>query len=255
MIGLKYSRQFFFVQSEVKPKPILTHSHAFSRALRQPPVITSSFDWFTVLCVFFVIGESNYFGFVFTTLNWKRLYCSKTRFIRRISAVSNAIETTDNEMICFIIFCLNCIRHGRNATYKPGLRRERSLQIWFMPRSLGYNKANGGSFTDVFLQLNSWKLYTPSKIQETSVKKQLQGLRKCIHFYFISWIQWQQGKRLFIATSVANRENFTLRIPKLLREKSKWIQEYLSENISSNLVPRALSLAWGNEVDFIHQCN
>ena len=46
----------------------------------------------------------------------------KARFIRRISAVSNAIETIDNEMICLIIFCLNCIRHGRNATYEPGLR-------------------------------------------------------------------------------------------------------------------------------------
>ena len=46
---------------------------------------------------------------------------SKARFIRCISAVSNAIETIDNEMICFIIYCLNCIRHGRNATYERGL--------------------------------------------------------------------------------------------------------------------------------------
>ena len=46
---------------------------------------------------------------------------TKARFIRRISAVSNAIETIDNEMICVIIFCLNCIRHSRNATYEPGL--------------------------------------------------------------------------------------------------------------------------------------
>ena len=46
---------------------------------------------------------------------------AKARFIRRISAVSNAIETIDNEMIYLIIFCLNCIRHGRNATYEPGL--------------------------------------------------------------------------------------------------------------------------------------
>ena len=45
----------------------------------------------------------------------------KARFIRRISAVSNAIETIDNEMICFIIYCLNCIRHGRNATYERDL--------------------------------------------------------------------------------------------------------------------------------------
>ena len=42
-------------------------------------VITSSFDWFTVLCVFFVIGLSNYFGFGFTTLNWKPLYCMISR--------------------------------------------------------------------------------------------------------------------------------------------------------------------------------
>ena len=45
----------------------------------------------------------------------------KAWFIRRISAVSNAIETIDNEMICFIIYCLNCIRHSRNATYEHGL--------------------------------------------------------------------------------------------------------------------------------------
>ena len=51
MMGLKNSRQFF-IQSEVKPKPIVTHLHAFSHALSQLPVITSSFDWFTVLCGF-----------------------------------------------------------------------------------------------------------------------------------------------------------------------------------------------------------
>ena len=46
---------------------------------------------------------------------------SKARFIRRISAVSNAIQTKDNEANHLIIYCLNCIRHGRNATYEPGL--------------------------------------------------------------------------------------------------------------------------------------
>ena len=39
-----------------KPKPIMTYSNAFSCALCQLPVITLSFDWLTVLCVFFVIG-------------------------------------------------------------------------------------------------------------------------------------------------------------------------------------------------------
>ena len=38
MIGLKNSRHIF-IQSEVKPKPIATYSHAFSRALRQRHVI------------------------------------------------------------------------------------------------------------------------------------------------------------------------------------------------------------------------
>ena len=46
---------------------------------------------------------------------------SNARFIRRISAVSNAIETIDNEIICFVIYCLNCIRHGRNSTNERGL--------------------------------------------------------------------------------------------------------------------------------------
>ena len=53
--GLKDSRHFF-IQSEVKPKPIVTRLHVFSRALRQVHVITWSFDWFTLLSVFFVIG-------------------------------------------------------------------------------------------------------------------------------------------------------------------------------------------------------
>ena len=52
-IGSKNSSHFF-IQSEVKPKPIVTRSHAFSRALRQLHVTTSSFDWLTGLSVSFV---------------------------------------------------------------------------------------------------------------------------------------------------------------------------------------------------------
>ena len=40
-----------------------------SRALCRLRVITSSFDWFTGLSPSFLIGQSNYFGFGFTTLN------------------------------------------------------------------------------------------------------------------------------------------------------------------------------------------
>ena len=58
-----------FIQSEVKLKPIMTRLHAFSRASLQLHVITSSFDWFTVLSVSFVICWSVNFGFGFTTPN------------------------------------------------------------------------------------------------------------------------------------------------------------------------------------------
>jgi len=64
--GLKNSRHFF-IRSEVKPKPIETRSHALSRALH------SSFDWFSGLALFFVIGQSYYFNFGFTILNRKPL--------------------------------------------------------------------------------------------------------------------------------------------------------------------------------------
>ena len=67
VIGSKFSRPFFN-QSEVKPKPIVARSCTFSRALCQLRVITSSFDWFR-LSPSFLIGQSNYFGFGFTTLD------------------------------------------------------------------------------------------------------------------------------------------------------------------------------------------
>ena len=46
----------------------MTHLHTFSRALRQLHVIASSFDWFTGLCLSFVIGYNYYFGFGFIAL-------------------------------------------------------------------------------------------------------------------------------------------------------------------------------------------
>ena len=81
MIGLKNSRQFF-IQSEVKPKPIMTRLHTFSRVLRQVHVITSSFDWFTVLSVSFVImiDWSHYFSVRLTALNWKMHKWRRTEF-------------------------------------------------------------------------------------------------------------------------------------------------------------------------------
>ena len=67
-IDLKTSRHFF-IQSEVKPKGIVSRLHTFSRALRQLHVFALSSDWFRGLSVLFVIGQRIYFGFGFTTLN------------------------------------------------------------------------------------------------------------------------------------------------------------------------------------------
>ena len=72
VIGSKFSHHFFN-QSEVKPKPIMTHACTFSHALCWLCVITSSFDSFTGLSPSFVNGLSNYFGFGFTTLDWNSL--------------------------------------------------------------------------------------------------------------------------------------------------------------------------------------
>ena len=44
------------IRSKTKTNCDMTRSHAFSSALRQLHVITSSFDWFIVLSVFFVTG-------------------------------------------------------------------------------------------------------------------------------------------------------------------------------------------------------
>ena len=53
-IALKNSRHFF-IQSEVKLKPIVNRLHAFFRALRQLHVFTKRFDWLCVLLVYLVL--------------------------------------------------------------------------------------------------------------------------------------------------------------------------------------------------------
>jgi len=53
----KKNSRHFLIQSEVKPKPIVTRSHSFSRTFSELQVITSSFDWFTVLTVSFWLAR------------------------------------------------------------------------------------------------------------------------------------------------------------------------------------------------------
>ena len=67
VIGLKNTRHFLS-QSEVKPKPIVSHSRTFSRASHRPRVFASNFDWLSGFSLFFMTGQSNYFGFGFTRL-------------------------------------------------------------------------------------------------------------------------------------------------------------------------------------------
>jgi len=76
VIGLKDSRQFFN-QWEVKPKPkpIAPWTRDFSRASSELQVIARNSDWFLALFLPVVIGQSDYFGFGFSTVIWNRSNC------------------------------------------------------------------------------------------------------------------------------------------------------------------------------------
>ena len=52
----------------------MTCSHAFSRTWRRLHVFYSSSDWFNGLAVRIMIGQSDYFGFSFTTQLKATLY-------------------------------------------------------------------------------------------------------------------------------------------------------------------------------------
>ena len=78
VIGLKESCQFFN-QWEVQPKPIAPCMGDFSCALSKLHVIARNCDWFFAL--FRVIGQSDCFGFGFSTVIWKLLY--QTCFVFR----------------------------------------------------------------------------------------------------------------------------------------------------------------------------
>ena len=52
---------------------MVPRSYVFSRAWRRLHVFASNSDWLVMLFAPVVIGQSNYFGFGFTTLDWKPL--------------------------------------------------------------------------------------------------------------------------------------------------------------------------------------
>jgi len=66
---LKKNSHHFFNPTRSKTKTRVTRSHRFPRTSRQLHVLSSNFDWFIGLSVSFVIGQSDYIGLGFTTLN------------------------------------------------------------------------------------------------------------------------------------------------------------------------------------------
>ena len=59
----------FEFEFESKPKAIVFSPHVFSRAWRQLHVFASNSDWLVMLFRSFAVGQRNYFGYGFTTLN------------------------------------------------------------------------------------------------------------------------------------------------------------------------------------------
>ena len=119
----------------------------FSRALRQPHVITSSFDWFNVLSVSYVIGQSNYFGFGFTTLKRKPLYYTNQLTLQRYTGYQRAcklknLATTVAKKVfmCFLKTARNF--WGSFKTTISSFPKNTSYQLEQCTRKLYYLFAN-----------------------------------------------------------------------------------------------------------------
>ena len=114
---LKKLALYFFIQSEVKPKPAVTRSHTFFRALRQLHVTTSAtcnyefkfwlvhcfvcvfFDWLEWLLWFcFYVTQLKtallhvLSGYSFTTLNYIPLYWSHELKRKKITSISQGLH-------------------------------------------------------------------------------------------------------------------------------------------------------------------
>ena len=98
------SRQFIS-QSDAKLKPIVTWSHAFSRAWLR--VFALSSDWFVMLFTPVGIGQSDNFGFGFTTLNMKTALCSN------LSSCKETLQIVKFKIYFFLFhsYSSTCIIH------------------------------------------------------------------------------------------------------------------------------------------------
>ena len=87
---LHYSRHFLN-QWESKPKPIVFSPHTFFRAWHQLHAFASNSDWLVVLLTSVAIGQSNYFGFGFTTqleTALLSLYKFKVKLFKSVKSVA-----------------------------------------------------------------------------------------------------------------------------------------------------------------------
>ena len=79
---VKKNSRHFFNQSDVKLKPFVSWSHAFSRAWRQLHVFASSSDWFHVLFSSVVIDKSVLLWFWFYYTQLKTALMSKLKSLK-----------------------------------------------------------------------------------------------------------------------------------------------------------------------------
>ena len=130
MIGSKFSRHFFN-HSEVKPKPMLTRACKFFPRFVSATCKYSEF-WLVYWIVFvLLIGQSNYFGFGFTTFDWNSLYTLNT-------------DSDISKRICFghwfILFIVHSWVFFENAESIVGSKSPGSN--FFPCQSMGFRESN-----------------------------------------------------------------------------------------------------------------
>jgi len=111
----------------------VTGSHAFCDTSPQPRVITSSFGWFTVLSVSFVIGE------------WLHFYNSQLNASKRPNEITTGCNWTDYSCLCYGIAAKPIITNIFHAMKISGSSNKVS------------SKTNIFSYEDFFLLVNSIK--------------------------------------------------------------------------------------------------
>ena len=95
---VRKNSRHFFIQSEVKPQSIVTRFHTHvSRASCQLHVFSSSLDWFTLLCMPYVLHQNNYFSFWSYDTQLKTVLSFLTP--RRVETLENIVITVKRNFL------------------------------------------------------------------------------------------------------------------------------------------------------------